>query len=204
MQLVEREVAADQRPRRGARLRRIGGDDRREFKPASALAERASRRQVSPRVSLLRAWVLVSRRLGGRFVRGAIFGAAFTGFAGGFFLVFPLAPAMVPVRSLDGETRPASARCCGIWIVYLERLADEIVDEVDLGAADVGQRDRVDETTAPSRSMTMSSVARVRIEIETVLETGAAAAGDADAERRAARFGRKDARDPFRRAFGQS
>src|ERR1700694_6270772 len=45
----------------------------------------------------------------------------------------------------DRKTRPAATGGGGVGIGDLERGADQIVDEIDLGAFHVAQRDRIDQ-----------------------------------------------------------
>ena len=53
----------------------------------------------------------------------------------------------------DRKAGPAAAGGGGVGIGDLERGADQVVDEIDLGAFHVAQRDRVVSTMAPSRAI---------------------------------------------------
>lgn len=86
--------------------------------------------------------------------------------------------------------------------MYLEGLPDEIVDKVDLRTAHVRQRNRVDQH---HRAVTLDNdviVGARAIQIEAILEAGATASRNADAQSRAARFASKNPRYAPCRALG--
>src|SRR6185436_11429521 len=86
----------------------------------------------------------------------------------------------------DREAGAAAAACGGVGVVDLESLADQVVDEIDLRAAEIGEGDRVDEDgSAVPLDDEVVRCPRL-VEIEAILEAGAAAARHADAECRAA------------------
>jgi hypothetical protein len=90
----------------------------------------------------------------------------------------------------------ARARARGV------RRANEVVDEVDLGAGHEFERDRVDQhRDLPSFD---DEVIRrpLAVDVESVLEARAAAALDADAQHRPGRFPLQDLADPARCPFG--
>src|SRR5829696_3704972 len=86
----------------------------------------------------------------------------------------------------------------------LEGLPDEVVDEVDGGTLEEGQRDLVDEHGGPVPLD--DDVVRLRrpLDVEGVLEAGAAAAVDADAQHRPGRLGAHDLVDAPRRPFREA
>src|SRR5215207_4182618 len=89
-------------------------------------------------------------------------------------------------------------------VLDLEGLPDEVVDEVDGGTLEEGQRHLVDEHGGPVPLD--DDVVRLRrpLDVEGVLEAGAAAAVDADAQHRPGGLGAHDLvdapRGPFREA----
>lgn len=122
------------------------------------------------------------------------------GLAGGFFFVLVLAPAMFPpvqIIRLNRETRAAPARCRGMWIVDLKRLADQVIDEVDLRPIHVRERNRVDQydgAAALHDDVIVSARAR---KVEAILEAGATTAGNGDAKSGTAGLVRQNAGDPL-------
>src|SRR5260370_24845259 len=98
----------------------------------------------------------------------------------------------------DREARAAAAGRGRVGIGDLERGADQVVDEIDLGAFHVAQRDRVDEHgRAVARDHEI--VWRLALlHVEPVLEPGAAAALDADAEHGAGGLGGENLADASR------
>ena len=102
----------------------------------------------------------------------------------------------------DRKARAAAAGRLHIRIVDLEGLPDQVVDEVDPRAAQEIQRHRIDEH---HRAFLLDhQVFRLALlgDIESVLETGAAAAIDRDAERRARRLLGKNGGDAAGGAVG--
>ena len=79
--------------------------------------------------------------------------------------------------------QPQEAVACGL--LHLEGRADQVVDEVDLGAGHVVERDRIDQHRGAAALDHDVIVRPVALGVELVLETGAAAARDADAQHRA-------------------
>ena len=79
-------------------------------------------------------------------------------------------------RSLQRKARAAAAGGLGLRIVDLERGADQVVDEVDLGAGQVLQRHRIDQHGDAVAGDDDVVVGLVAVDVELVLEAGAAAA----------------------------
>ena len=82
----------------------------------------------------------------------------------------------------------------------LEGGADEIVDEIDLGTGHVHQRHRIDEHLYTVLLDDHVVLAAIGFELESVLEAGAAPAGNADAQGGFLRFLGEDLGDPARGA----
>src|SRR5688572_18174060 len=80
----------------------------------------------------------------------------------------------------EREARPAAARGGGVGVVDLERLADQVVDEIDLGAAEVFERDGVDQHPRPCALDHQVIGLGGRHQVELVLEAGASPALHAD------------------------
>src|SRR5579871_4452353 len=98
----------------------------------------------------------------------------------------------------DREAGAAAAARGGVRVLDLEGLADQVIDEVDLGPADIGKGDRIDQNRG-AVALDDEIVLRTRlVEVEAILEPRAAAAGDADAKSRAAGLAGQDPRDPLR------
>src|SRR6478735_2886493 len=88
------------------------------------------------------------------------------------------------VPSLDREAGAAAARGGDVRVVDLELGADQLVDEVDLGAANEAERDRIDHYLGPVALDHNVVRRRVLHQVEAVLEARAATALDADAHQR--------------------
>jgi hypothetical protein len=88
-------------------------------------------------------------------------------------------------------------------VADLEGLANDVIDEVDLGAVHIGQRDLVDQHRRAVLLDHEIVLGAGCVEIEAILETGTPAARNRDTQGRAARFLRKDAGDALRGAVGQ-
>src|SRR4051794_6764778 len=102
----------------------------------------------------------------------------------------------------ERETRPAAAGRCRLWIVDLERGADQVVDEVDLRPREISNRDRVDQY---GRAVAVDDEVVVRpraIHVELVLEARAAAAFHAHAQHGSRRLTAENLADAPRRPFG--
>ena len=80
---------------------------------------------------------------------------------------------------LESEARAAAAGGGGLRIVDLERRADEVVDEIDLGAGHVVERDRIDQHGRAALLDHDVVVGPAALGVEFVLETGTASASDA-------------------------
>ena len=86
----------------------------------------------------------------------------------------------------DREADAAAAGGDRVGVLDLERLAHQVVDEIELRAAHHLQRDRVDDDARRRRASRRNRRRRaVRVDVEGVLEARAAAALDRDAQRRA-------------------
>src|SRR5438067_1242312 len=103
---------------------------------------------------------------------------------------------------LQCETCAAAAGGGGLWIVDAEGGADEVIDEVDLGAGEIAERYLVDQHPGAVAGDD-DIVRRLRaVDIELVLETGAAAAFHAQPEHGAGWLAAQDLPDSPRRSFG--
>src|SRR5215207_4481956 len=97
-----------------------------------------------------------------------------------------------PPQFSDRKTRPATARRGRIRIDHTERRADQIVDEINLGACEERYRGRIDQHhRALARDHEVVLGLGV-VDVELVLEAGAAAALDGDAQHGAVAFGLED------------
>src|SRR6185436_4823750 len=106
------------------------------------------------------------------------------------------------VSALKREARSAAAGGLGLRVVDLERGADQVVDEVDLGAGEVLKRHRIDQhgdAVANDGDVVLGLVA---LDVELVLESRAAAAQHAESQHGARRLGLQDLADLARRAVG--
>src|SRR6476661_10578881 len=103
---------------------------------------------------------------------------------------------------LEGEARAAAAGRGGLRIVYLEGRTDQIVDEIDLGAGHVVERDRIDQHRGAAALDHDVIVGSAVLGVELVLETGTASARDAHAQHRADRFLAQNLADLVRRPLG--
>src|SRR5713226_5521141 len=99
---------------------------------------------------------------------------------------------------LDREARAAAAGRGGIGIGDLERGADQVIDEIDLRAFHVAQRDRVDQHGGAVARDHEIVWRLALLHVEPVLEPGAAAALDADAEHGAGGLGGENLADASR------
>src|SRR5262249_33413889 len=100
-------------------------------------------------------------------------------------LTFQLAIFTTIAASADRERVAAAAGRGGVRVLDLERGAHHVLDEVDLGAGEEVERDLVnDDLDAVAREDDIALLPRV-VEAEAVLEAGAAAARDGDAQERA-------------------
>src|SRR5215468_11519904 len=79
------------------------------------------------------------------------------------------------------EAGAAAAGRCGLRIVDLERRADQIVHEIDLGSSHVIERDRIDQHSRAALLDRNVVLGTRTFGVESVLEARAAAAFDADA-----------------------
>src|SRR5262249_34726168 len=108
------------------------------------------------------------------------------------------------VTLLEREAGPAAAGRLGVGIVDPERGADEVVDEIDLRAGQVSERDLIDQY---HRLITADKhvVRRLfAVHVKFVLETRAAAALDAQAQHRPGRFAAENLADAPRRPLRNS
>ena len=105
--------------------------------------------------------------------------------------------------SLQRKARPAAAGRGRDGVVDAERRPDEVVDEVDLGARHVLDRDRIDQHRRPFPGQHEVVVAAGLIEVEFVLKAGAAAALDAHPQHGAGRLPFENLADPPCRPFRQ-
>jgi hypothetical protein len=99
------------------------------------------------------------------------------------------------ISASDREADPAAARGGRVRVLHAERLAHEVVDEVELGAPYHFERDGVDDhdrTVAGGDEVVLGAGL---LDVEGVLEARAAAALDRDAQRRAF-FALKDGVQP--------
>ena len=104
------------------------------------------------------------------------------------------------VEKLNREAGAAAARGGHVRIVQLELGADQIVDEIELGAVQEAERDRIDDhpRAVPLDQEIVGGA--LRHQVEAVLETGAAAALDAHAQQRKRRLALEDLGDAVRGA----
>src|SRR5690242_2584729 len=103
--------------------------------------------------------------------------------------------------ALQREAGAAAAGRGGLGIVDLERRADQIIDEIDFGSGHVVERDRIDQHGRSALLDDRIVVGALAFGIESILEPGAAAAFDADAQHRAGGFLTQDLADPPRSAL---
>ncbi len=103
---------------------------------------------------------------------------------------------------LNRKARPAAAGRLGLGVVHTERGADEIVDEIDLGAREVVERDLVDQHGGAVAGDDGVVISLRVLHVEPVLETGAAAALDAHPQHAAGLFLAQDRADLAGRAVG--
>jgi hypothetical protein len=89
-----------------------------------------------------------------------------------------------------------------VGIANLEGRADQIVDEIDLGARHVHQRHRIDEHLDTVLFDDDVIVAVLGFQIEGILEPGTPASGNADAQGRFLRLLGQNLGDPPRRPVG--
>src|SRR5690242_9080630 len=87
-------------------------------------------------------------------------------------------------KDSDREAGSAAARGDGVRVPDLEGLADEVVDEVDLGAVHVDERHLVDQHARLALLEDEVIGLRIADEVELVGEAGATAAFDRNAQRR--------------------
>src|SRR5690349_17928120 len=92
------------------------------------------------------------------------------------------------VRALEREARAAAAGGRGIRVLDLEGGADQVVDEVDLGACEVFERHGVDQDLRAAFRDDGVVACLCIDEVELVLKAGAAAALDGDAKKGACRL----------------
>src|SRR4051794_32002657 len=90
---------------------------------------------------------------------------------------------------LKRKARPAATGGLGLRIVDLERGADQVVDEVDLGAGQILQRDRIDQHRHPVADDGDVVLGLVALDVELVLKARAAAAQYAEPQHRPGRLG---------------
>src|SRR5439155_16397049 len=95
----------------------------------------------------------------------------------------------------DRKARPAAARRGGIRIDHAERGADQIVDEIDLRTCEERHRGRIDQYHRALARDHQIVLGLVVVDVELVLEAGAAAALDGDAQHGAVAFDFKDFAD---------
>ena len=89
-------------------------------------------------------------------------------------------------------------------VLDLEGLADQVVDEVDLRAAHIVERHGVDQHLgAVAGKHDVVRRGRLLNQVVAILEAGAAAAFDADAERGSGRLRGQDLGDPADGAVGK-
>src|SRR5690349_5999416 len=103
---------------------------------------------------------------------------------------------------LQCEAGAAAAGRGGLRIVDLERRADQIVDEIDLGSSHVIERYRIDEHSRAASLDHDIVVGALAFGVEFILKARASAAFDADAQHRAGRFLPQDFADSPRGALG--
>ncbi len=97
----------------------------------------------------------------------------------GFFL---LRTGRKAARASDRETRTAAARCRGVGILDPERLADEIVDEIDLRTPHIDDGDGIDHNGGAVLLDHEIVVIAAFIEGERILETRTPAAIDGNSQ----------------------
>src|SRR5208282_6456765 len=113
----------------------------------------------------------------------------------GFFVEHDLIRKPEPHFSGSCLKREAGAAAAGgsrLWIVDLERRSDQVIDEVDLSAGHVVERDGIDQHGGAGPLDHDVIVRLGALGVEFVLEPGAAAARDADAQHGAGRLLAKD------------
>ena len=102
---------------------------------------------------------------------------------------------------LQREAGAAAAGGGGLRVLHLERGADQVVDEVDLGTGHVVDRDRIDQHDGAVAGDDEVVVRARALHVEFVLKARAAAAFDADAQHGAGRLAFEDLADPPGRAL---
>ena len=101
----------------------------------------------------------------------------------------------------DRKTGAAAAGCGGVWVDHAKRGADQVVHEIDLGARQKRHRSGIDQHHRAVARDDQVVVGLGVLDIEFVLEAGAAAALDADAQHRPVAFGLEDFPDAAGRPF---
>src|SRR5437868_14236722 len=100
-----------------------------------------------------------------------------------------------PLSKSEREACSAAAGCRGLRVVDAEGRADQVVDEIDLGTGQVAHRDLIDQhgrALAPDDDIVVRLGA---VDVEPVLEAGAAAALRAHAEHAAGRLAAQNLAD---------
>src|SRR6516165_1007554 len=103
---------------------------------------------------------------------------------------------------LEREARTTATGRGGLWIIDLERCADQVVDKIDLAAGHVVQRDRIDQHRGARLLDDDVVVGAVARGVELVLKAGAAAALYADPQHGAGRLAAQNLANLARRPFG--
>src|SRR6478609_8435023 len=88
----------------------------------------------------------------------------------------PAARGRLPLSGLEG--RAATARAGHVWIAKLEPGAIRPFDIVNLGAVQVLIAERIDEQFDAVRLEQLIQIRRLVLEVQVILETGAATAND--------------------------
>src|SRR5512132_3838354 len=99
------------------------------------------------------------------------------------------------VPKSDRKTGPATTRCRSIRIDDAERCADQVVDEIDFGAGEERHRGWIDQHHRALAGDHEVILGPGVVDVEFVLEAGAAAALDGDAQHGAVAFGLEDFAD---------
>src|SRR5262245_41441854 len=102
---------------------------------------------------------------------------------------------------LKREAGSAAARRLGFWIIDLERSADQVIDEIDLGTCHVIHRDRIDQDHRAVAADDEVVCGPGAVHVEPVLKARAATAFNAHAQHGSARLTLEDVADPTCRPF---
>ena len=106
---------------------------------------------------------------------------------------------------LDRKARAAAAGGHGIGVLDLERLADQVVDEIDLGTAHELETHGIDQHDRLAFGQNRIVAARLFLyEIVFILESGTATASHRNAQHGAFGFFGQDARHALGGAIGQN